>query len=155
MDKLSSDDLKTPQTLLAKVVPPERAAANILADEAHLHGLAETARRIYDFRRRRDVRARAIAGDGLFGEPAWDLLLDLFIQSSCGRPVTVSNACVGAAVPATTALRYIAAMEDKGLVERQPNPEDRRSNLLRLTAVGHDMIVDMLRQSDDELPAQI
>lgn len=150
MNNLSSDDLKTLQGLLAKVMQPQHAEARPMANDARMADLVDTASRIYRFRRRRDARASEIAGEGLFGEPAWDLLLDLFIQTSYGRRVTVTNACVGAAAPATTALRYIAAMEDKGLVERQPNPEDRRSNLLKLTPEGHDMVVTMLQQINEE-----
>ncbi len=154
MNNLSSDDLKTLQGLLAKVMQPQHAEAKPMASDARMADLVDTASRIYRFRRRRDARASEIAGEGLFGEPAWDLLLDLFIQTSYGRRVTVTNACVGAAAPATTALRYIAAMEDKGLVERHPNPEDRRSNLLKLTPDGHDMVVTMLRQINEDTGPQ-
>jgi len=37
--------------------------------------------------------------ESLFGEPAWDLLLDLFIAAKERKRVPVTSACIGAAVP--------------------------------------------------------
>jgi hypothetical protein len=43
----------------------------------------------------------------LFADPAWDILLDLAAARIDGRMVAVSSLCIAAAVPATTALRWI------------------------------------------------
>ena len=40
--------------------------------------------------------------DELFGEPAWDILLDLYIANVENKPVSVSSACIGSAAPPTT-----------------------------------------------------
>lgn len=77
--------------------------------------------------RARRARAASFGGHGdLFGEPAWDILLDLFIAREAGRRVSVSSACIAADVPATTALRWLSALEQRGLVERQADPIDGR-----------------------------
>lgn len=55
--------------------------------------LAVKAQAIYRFRRRRD---RAF-DDGLFADPSWDILLDLFIAGKQGQRVSVSSACVSSA----------------------------------------------------------
>lgn len=77
--------------------------------------------------RARRARAASFGGHGdLFGEPAWDILLDLFIAREAGRRVSVSSACIAADVPATTALRWLAILERRGLVERRADPIDGR-----------------------------
>ena len=69
-----------------------RAARNHLA----------LARKAYALRRK---RAALFGNPDLFGEPAWDILLDLYIAAGEGKPVSVSSACIGSAAPATTGLR--------------------------------------------------
>ena len=43
------------------------------------------------------------------------------------------NACIAANVPPTTALRWIAMLEDKGLITRTNDLRDCRRKLLSLT----------------------
>lgn len=62
----------------------------------------------------------------LLGEPVWDMLIDLFIAESEGRPVTVSSVCMASGAPTTTALRWLARMEDMGLIRRTGDRNDRR-----------------------------
>lgn len=69
---------------------------------------------------------------GLFADPAWDILLDLAAARLEGREVSVSSLCIAAAVPTTTALRWIKAMVDRGLLERAPDPDDARRAFIRL-----------------------
>jgi DNA-binding MarR family transcriptional regulator len=53
-------------------------------------------------------------------------MLDLLAAYLEGRRVSVSSLCIAAAVPATTALRYINQLERKGICVRHGDPEDRR-----------------------------
>lgn len=69
-----------------------------------------------------------------FGEPQWDLLLDLFVAGKRGRQVSVSSACIAASVPPTTALRHIVILTEHGHIERVPDPYDSRRVNLRLCA---------------------
>jgi len=62
----------------------------------------------------------------LFADPAWDMLLDLSAARLEGRQVSVSSLCIAAAVPTTTALRWIKTMIDKGLLQRASDPSDAR-----------------------------
>ncbi|MFC4296156.1 MarR family transcriptional regulator [Novosphingobium tardum] len=73
---------------------------------------------------------------GLFGEPAWDILLDLYLAQANDKPLGVTAVCLGSQVPATTALRYIALLEDAGLVMREPDSADNRRILVQLTVAG-------------------
>lgn len=94
---------------------------------------AELARRAYALRRR---RAAIFGHDELFGEPAWDILLDLYIAEADGKPVSVSSACIGSAAPPTTGLRWLGVLAEHDLVLREHDPVDQRRVLVRLTQRG-------------------
>ena len=79
-------------------------------------------RAIIRVRRLRDQYFRG----NLFADPAWDILLDLMAARLEGRKVAVSSLCIAAAVPATTALRWIKQLTDRGLLVRLADPEDGR-----------------------------
>lgn len=81
-----------------------------------------------DYRRMlRDRRLRDIyLGEGLFADPAWDMLLDLAAARIEESPVAVSSLCIAAAVPPTTALRWIQALTERGMLLRVPDPQDGR-----------------------------
>jgi len=82
--------------------------------------------------RARRLRARYFSEE-LFADPAWDILLDLFHAELAQQRVTVSCLCMAAAVPATTALRWLTSMVKKGLVIRQPDPLDGRRVFVELS----------------------
>ena len=75
--------------------------------------------------RARRMRDQYFRGE-LFADPAFDMLLDLYAARLEGNRVAVSSLCIAAAVPATTALRWIKALTDKGLLVRQADPQDGR-----------------------------
>lgn len=89
---------------------------------------------------RRAIRTRrmreAFFMPGLFADPAWDMLLDLYAAELEGEPVSVSSLCIAAAVAPTTALRWIARMTEDGLLERRPDESDRRRAFMALTDVA-------------------
>lgn len=91
------------------------------------------ARKAYALRRK---RAAIFGNPDLFGEPAWDILLDLYIAQSEGKPVSVSSACIGSAAPSTTGLRWLGVLADEGLVVRENDCNDNRRVLVRLTSSG-------------------
>jgi hypothetical protein len=88
---------------------------------------------IYALRRK---RATIFGNADLFSEPAWDILLDLFIAQGEGKDVSVSSACIGSAAPPTTGLRWLGVLTDEGLVLRENDAEDNRRVLVRLTPAG-------------------
>ena len=88
---------------------------------------------------RRAIRARRLRDDafdlpGLFEDPAWDMLLDLFAAELERRQVSVSSLCIAAAVAPTTALRWIGKLIEAGLLDRRPDDIDRRRAFISLTA---------------------
>ena len=118
-----------------------------MSDEA----LATVAQRIY---RARGRRAHHLPPD-LFGEPAWDILLDLFVALVRGKRIRTTSAVLAARAPGSTGLRWLAALEDHGLIERRIEPGDRRVRLIRLSPVGYRRMRAYLAEGIDaaELPA--
>jgi hypothetical protein len=102
------------------------------------------ATRIYWLRRERD----RIFDDGLFADPAWDLLLNLFIENDKNESISISSACKAVSVPEATALRYLSALTEKNYVERIAHPTDRRSIMLRMTLPGTTLMRKWLDRFD-------
>ena len=82
--------------------------------------------------RARRLRARFF-NEELFADPAWDMLLDLLQAELAQHRVPVSSLCIAAAVPATTALRWIKSMTDSGLFVRRADPHDGRRVFVELS----------------------
>lgn len=97
------------------------------------------ARRIYALRRRRDESF----GSDLFAEPAWDILLHLYVEA--GRNQSVSSVCEGAAAPATTALRKLRQLEEGGWILREDDPQDARRSFVRLSPQAAKQMFELLR----------
>jgi DNA-binding transcriptional ArsR family regulator len=72
----------------------------------------------------------------LLGEPAWDMLLDLFMQYAGGAKVSTTSLCIASDSAPSTALRHIAQLEEAGLVTRNPSAHDRRITFVELTEQG-------------------
>lgn len=122
-------------SIAANLADHERPSADeaLPSDGFNRQHFLALARARYHARRRRSV---AFDGAELFGEPAWDILLDLYIAHAEGKPVSVSSACIGSAAPPTTGLRWLGVLQEAGLVERKQDPRDQRRVLVHLTGEG-------------------
>lgn len=118
--------------------PTESLAAN--SNQWDDASLGDLARKAYAVRRRRE----ALPGTaGLFGEPAWDILLDLFIAARESRRVSLANACVCAAVPEASALGWIAILERRGLIVGDGPAHDRH---LKLSQETYESLIEYFRR---------
>lgn len=95
--------------------------------------LAVFAHKMYLSRRDRETLAPS---PGLFQDPAWDILLDVFIAHAKDKLISVTDASLAGQVPVTTALRWVWALEKSGLLERQPDQHDKRRSFVKLTESG-------------------
>jgi hypothetical protein len=86
-------------------------------------------REIIKLRRMRDNHFKA----DLFADPAWDILLDLMAAKMEGKNVSVSSLCIAAAVPPTTALRWVTGMTENGMLVRRLDPTDARRVFIELS----------------------
>ena len=114
-----------------------------LNGDARRTDLLALARGIYRDRR---VRETFFDKQRIFGEPGWDILLDLYIASFDHTNVTVTSACAAANVPVTTALRWLSLLEKDGLVVRSPDARDQRRMFVSLTPRATELMNDCLDQ---------
>lgn len=84
--------------------------------------------------RTRRLRTHYFRAD-LFADPAWDMLLDLLAAQLEGKKVAVSSLCIAAAVPPTTALRWIGVLAENDLIVRVADPDDGRRVHVELAPV--------------------
>jgi|GEM_PF-2211828 len=113
---------------------PEPLAPSVLLAEA---------RRLSAGRKARD----RVFGRDLFPNPAWNILIELFVAAEEGRNVTIKSACVAAGVPQSTALRHIAHLIEVRLAARAQHPSDARSAYLKLTDRGRAKMVTFISLS--------
>jgi len=98
--------------------------------------------------RQRRMREQYFPAD-LFADPAWDMLLDLYAARLERQPVSVSSLCIAAAVPATTALRWIKTMTDAGLFLREDDPHDGRRIFIALAEGACDALARYFEALDE------
>ncbi|WP_242128458.1 MarR family transcriptional regulator [Sphingobium sp. Sx8-8] len=106
-----------------------------------LPALGQYARRLLAQRRRRDQ----LLGADLFGEPIWDMCLDLFANAVEGRPVSISSLCIASGTSTTTALRHIAMLVDRGLLLRRQDASDGRRVLVELAPMLFEQLAHLLQ----------
>lgn len=97
------------------------------------------------------IRARArrdqAFGDDLFFDPAWSILLELYVHHRQRTVMSITSLCVAAKIPPSTGLRWIALLEKRGLVTREADPFDRRKSYAILT----DEAIERLERAMDDV----
>lgn len=121
-----------------------RATAGIAppSEDAACAAAAKTAQALLHHRRLRD----RCLGAELFRDPAWDILLDLYVASELGRKISVSSACGASGVPTATGLRWLTKLEKLGAVVRIPDGADGRTVHVELTPPTRDKMTGLLRR---------
>ena len=119
------------------------AAADAAMSSSEPGALEIRIRRILKLRSSR----RRIFGDDLFGEPAWDMLLELYLAKLAGKNEAVSSICLASGVPFTTALRWLKHLEKDDWVRRSADTKDARRILLFLTPRGEAAMEEFFAQA--------
>lgn len=104
---------------------------------------ADDVRAMIRLRRQRD---RLFPAD-LFADPAWDMMLDLMAARIERLKVAVSSLCIAAAVPPTTALRWIRTLTEFGIFVRVADPTDGRRVFIELSDAAATSILDFLGEA--------
>lgn len=81
---------------------------------------------------RRSARNRFIEAP-VFGEPAWDMLLALYVAELTGAKYTVTQVSSYSGTPATTALRWLDHLEKQQYVSRSRSSKDGRCIFVELS----------------------
>jgi DNA-binding MarR family transcriptional regulator len=87
----------------------------------------------------------------MFGEPAWDMLLGLYVMN--GRRVSVGKLTSLVDEPKTTALRWIDYLEKEHLIEKRPDFLDRRVVWVDLLDRGRQLLDVYLSSLPDDIGA--
>lgn len=130
---------------LAHLAVPLKTNANSSAERNDFHELIKIAQHEYSQRSRRSN----FFNTDLFGEPAWDILLDLFISKATKTRVSITSACIAAQVPQTTALRWIGLLEAEGLIIRIPDTNDHRRVWIELSQLAVNEMIKYLNGNNN------
>jgi DNA-binding MarR family transcriptional regulator len=126
-----SDEVGRIASTLARLSTGPSIAAPPVYKTVGTGDVSVSAEAIRSIIRARRLRARFFRED-LFADPAWDMLLDLLQAEISHLRVPVSSLCIAAAVPATTALRWLKTMVQEGLFVRRADPHDGRRVFVEL-----------------------
>lgn len=133
--RIAEQEADTPASLNDRPVSFRPAPANAFAPLAQPttdtpgEPTAAIIREMIKLRRLRDQHFPS----DLFADPGWDILLDLFAAKLEDKTVSVSSLCIAAAVPPTTALRWITTMTEQGALVRRQDPNDARRVFIELS----------------------
>ena len=106
--------------------------------------LLDAAKRLVAFEHSR----KAMPGiGGLFGDPAWMILLDLYIRGLEEKTTSVSSATLASGSPATTGLRYVSLLASSGHIIRSQHPHDERSVHVKLSSETRRAISQILENA--------
>jgi DNA-binding MarR family transcriptional regulator len=135
VEEIDSTRLETALAILRQASVRVALLSDPTSPEAG-HTLRAVAERLYAERRKRDEYFPM----GLFGEPAWDLLLALFIAQDDGRHFTLDEAYAAAKIDPGDGPELIERLVMADLVTRSHN----RGNAILLTDHGRDRLGDYL-----------
>jgi DNA-binding MarR family transcriptional regulator len=76
----------------------------------------------------------------MFGEPAWEILLNLYITEGTEGRQSIGRLADLVKTPLSTTARWIDYLERERLVEREPHPTDRRVIYIRLLAKARELL---------------
>lgn len=97
---------------------------------------------------RRLIRARRMREKffhhARFGEPAWDILLDLTLAWLEDKTVSASSVAIASGVPMSTAMRWVNEMAVAGLIDRKVDPDDGRRHFVEISAASRSAMLDYL-----------
>jgi DNA-binding MarR family transcriptional regulator len=93
-------------------------------------------------------RQKYFEGD-LFSDPSWDILLELTAAHVENRQESVTSVAIAASVPASTAIRKIRELADRGLLRRWTDPNDARRIFVALTDDAAKRMLAMLASAEN------
>jgi len=102
------------------------------AEPQDAEAVARACRNAETVLRRRILRKQLVGSIELFGEPAWDMLLDLFIHNCKGQQLSMSSLCATAGIPTSSAMKLAQRLCEAGILERTPDIFDGRRTLMKI-----------------------
>lgn len=144
--------------IVRRVLEAREPSAPITNHDAPAHeGVTVEARRIAQVEmllKIRDIRGSYLPSD-VFGDPAWFMILDLYLSGLRGRKISVTSLCLASGSTQTTSLRRVSDLVRLGIVVREEDPRDRRRAYLILSKearVHLETMLDRLREAAAAAP---
>lgn len=141
LDKIAAELSGTAETV-SRLAEGERRRAVGGGETVPLDAVAET------LLRQRHARAKFLP-PSLFHEPAWEILLSLFVAQRRGQVVNVKQLVEQVDAPVTTSQRWIDTLAHMKLVHRLVDASDRRRIELSLTEHALSVMERYLRWTQD------
>ena len=115
----------------ASMIDQRRASDNGAAPVTDLDSMRQAlnARYLTEISRRVD----ATLENPLLSNPGWNILLDLFVHRSEGKPIGIIDLCIAANTPTSTALRYVQAMLDSGVIIKIQATDESQQLVVQLS----------------------
>lgn len=98
---------------LANEIAETAVKISTIADEETLTTLLTKSQMLDNIRKKRDAFNSPL---GLFRDPSWEILLQVFSSHLGGSEVSISNLCDDLQFPVSTARRWIQILENNGFV---------------------------------------
>lgn len=114
--------------------------------------VAKTAELLLSIRQARNAGLADKLGD--VDEASWNILLDIYLSNSLGRPVVTSDLSMVFAVPKTTITRYVEYLCELGLICKERDKSNRVRILLSLTDAGFALVDATLTRIANEIASQ-
>lgn len=119
---------------------PQHDLKRATASDAHRFGLErellQLAQNIVQSRRHRNWEF----GERLFSEPAWDMLLALYVCESSGSAATCADLIRASGEARSTAARWLAHLESELLVQKSRHPLNGRTDFIELSDRGRESL---------------
>ena len=112
----------------------------IMEPDSHV----EIARSIYKSR----LDRLSFLDEDLLGEPAWNILLYLFIVNGTGKTTYISELCSAANAPQSVAARWISILEKRGLIVNWTDEEGLKELKISLSNKGVNQLTEYFRHID-------
>lgn len=89
------------------------------------------------------ARRKPPFGD-LCSDPAWLILLNLFVREYDGLRTCISDACIASMSTQPTALRYIEVLARRGMIRKRVDPADQERVYLFLSGGAKEELAALL-----------
>lgn len=122
--------------------------ANVTSDDGQPRNMPTKADLLHEARHQFKAQLlREAHFEGLpFHETGWEILLELYIAEAEGRKLNVTAIGLDGHIPNATLVRWIALLEHRQLVFRQPDTIDRRRTWIGLTSLGSEKLDSCLQE---------
>ena len=142
---LSQKDVRAAQRLLKLLLREDSESSSAEQQlESSVKPASDTSRAALVARAREEFgnrrRRSSVFQRSMFGEPAWDMLLALYILDVSGQRLTTGTLMHFSGAPITTARRWLDYLVENGLAQRDHHPTDQRVLFVSLTAKGRDAL---------------